>query len=311
MSTGELHPAHPEPDLVQRAAMASVSTALVIAALKLAGALVTGSVALLASLTDSVADLAASAITLLSVRIAAQPPDREHRFGHGKAEALAALAQGALVAGATLLLAVEAARRLLEPRPPDVPGMGVFVMLASMALTVALVAYQRRVVRRTGSRAIEADSLHYRTDLLSNGVVLVALAAMEAEMPAWIDPLVALGVAAWLFYGCWRIVQGAVDELMDRELPGEVRTRILEAVRAFPQVQGVHDLRTRRSGHVVFIEMHAEFDPDMRLADAHAVTERIEAAVRRELPGAVVVIHQEPAGLPHAKLDRLIARGAG
>ncbi|GBD42369.1 Ferrous-iron efflux pump FieF [bacterium HR39] len=311
MTTGELHPVHPEPDLVQRAAVASVATALVIAGLKLAGALVTGSMALLASLADSVADLAASAITLLSVRIAAQPPDRHHRFGHGKAEALAAIAQGTLVAGATLLLAVEAVRRLLEPRPPEVPGVGVSVMLASMALTVALIAYQRRVVRRTGSRAIDADSLHYRTDLLSNGVVLAALLAAQAGFPAWLDPLVALGIAAWLFHGSWRIVRGAVDELMDRELPPDVRERVLAVVWGFPEVRGVHDLRTRRSGHVIFVEMHAEFDPDMPLREAHAVTERIETAVRRELPGAVVVIHQEPAGLPHAKLDRLIARQEG
>ncbi len=294
--------------LTTLAAGASVATAVAIALAKLGAVLATQSLAVLASLADSLADITASLVTWLSIRIALQPPDRHHRFGHGKAEALSALAQATLVAGATLFLVVEAVGRLLEPHPVVRPLVGVAVMAASLALTVALLAFQRHVVRRTGSRAIAADALHYRTDLVSNGVVLLSLLAAARGLPFWLDPLVALGLAGWLLAGAFRIGRAAVDELMDRELPDDFRRRVRELVEDVPGLRGIHDLRTRRSGRTVFVEMHAEFDPDLPVGRAHAVTERMERAIRTEFPDAVVVIHQEPVGLEEERLDRLIAR---
>ncbi len=294
--------------LTRLAAGASVATAVAIALAKILAVALTGSLAVLASLADSLADITASAVTWFSVRVAVQPPDRHHRFGHGKAEALSALAQAALVGGAAIYLAAEATARLLHPRPVAEPWVGVAVMAFALVLTVALLLLQRAVIRRTGSRAISADSLHYRTDLVSNGLVLLSLVAMDQGLPVWLDPLVALALAAWLGRGALRIGRSAVDELMDRELPEPFRQRILAIARRFPEVRGVHDLRTRRSGQTVFVEMHAEFDPEMPLRAAHEVTERIERAIRAEVPGAVVVVHQEPAGLEEERLDHLVAR---
>ncbi len=294
--------------LVRLAAAASVATAVAIGVIKLIAAVATGSVAILASLVDSLTDLLASSITLVSVRIGQQPPDHRHRFGHGKAEALSALGQAVLVGGAALFIFAEAIQRLLDPQPVRAAVAGVAALLLAMALTAALLAFQRHVVRRSGSQAIDADSLHYSSDFLTNGAVIAGLLAADGFGVLWLDPALGMLVALYLGAAVVRVARRAVDELMDVELPAEERRAIEAMVTDHPRVDGMHDLRTRRSGSVVFIEMHLELDPEMTVGAAHAVTEEVEERLRRRYPGAEVVIHQEPRGLCEARrLDRVIA----
>ncbi len=293
--------------LVRAAAAASVAVSITIGLIKLAAAIATGSVAILASLVDSLTDTLASAITWMSVRIGQQPPDRQHRFGHGKAEALSALAQAVLVAGAALFVIAEAARRLLAPQPVSATAAGMAAMLAAILLTLALLAFQRRVVRLSGSQAIAADSLHYRSDLLTNLAILAGLLAAERLGWLWLDPLLGVGVALYLLAAVAGVGRRAIDELMDVELPRREREAIRGIVLARPDVAGLHDLRTRRSGRTVFIEMHLELDPEMTVRAAHAITEEIERALRARYPEAEIAIHQEPAGLiEERRLDRIV-----
>jgi ferrous-iron efflux pump FieF len=293
------------------AATASLALAVLLAALKLAAALATGSLAVLSSLVDSLADVAASAVTFVSVRVSQQPPDRGHRFGHGKAESLSALAQAALVAGSAVFVLVDALRRFWEPQPVRAAGLGAAVMVFATLATLALVVFQRHVVRRTGSPAIAADSLHYRADLATNLAVVASLLAGQRLGWAWLDPLVGLAIAAYLVAHAAAIGRDAVKVLMDHELPGAARRRIEAIVAAHPEVRGSHDLRTRESGTTVFIELHVELDPDMTVAAAHDVTDALEAALAGAFPDSEIIIHQEPAGLADARLDHRIAAAVG
>lgn len=284
--------------LMRRATYASVGVALLLVTAKLAAWLVTGSMALLASLIDSLLDGLASVVNLLAVRHALTPADREHRFGHGKAEALAGLGQAALIVGSALFLIVESIDRLMSPQPVTESAAGIAVMTLSIAATGALVLYQRHVVRRTGSLAISADRLHYIGDLLTNLTVIVALLLASRSDLSWVDPVCALFVAAVVLKSAYDIVRGALDHLMDRELADEDRERIKAAVRRHPRAQAMHDLRTRQAGNQTFIQFHLELDPDMPLREAHRIADEIEAELMQLFPGAQVIIHQDPAGLP-------------
>lgn len=295
--------------LTRRAATASVVLALTLVVLKLVAATVTGSLAVLSSLVDSLADVLASAITFVSVQVSHQPPDRAHRFGHGKAEALSALAQSALVLGSALFVMAEALQRTVDPRPVRAEAAGIGVMLLAIGLTLLLLAYQRHVVARTGSQAIAADSLHYRSDLATNTAVLLSLLVSGRGGLWWLDLVVGVGIAAWLARGAVLIGRRAIDTLMDRELPDPERARIEQAVRAHPEVVDLHDLRTRRAGDTVFVEMHLELPPSMTVRDAHLVCETIEAELRQLFPGAEIILHQEPAGIADTRLDDRIRRG--
>lgn len=300
-----------DPNRLRRfAATASLSLASVLATLKLLAALATGSLAVLSSLIDSLADIVASAITFVSIRIAQQPADRGHRFGHGKAESLSALAQGALIAGSAVFVLVDAARRLGDPRPVSSAGLGIAVMAFAMAATVLLVMFQRHVVRVTGSQAIDADSVHYRADLLTNLSILVSLLLTVRLGWLWLDPLLGAAIAAYLGWHAFGIARNAVHVLMDHELPAETRTRIKEIVLAHPEVRDLHDLRTREAGSTQFIELHVEVDGQMSVAEAHQITDAIEAELFAAFPAAEVILHQEPAGLEDARLDHRIARRA-
>lgn len=301
-----------DPDRLKRlAAGGSVAVAVLLTGLKLVVAAVSGSTALLASAVDSLADIAASGITWLSVRIAQQPPDRRHRFGHGKAESLSALAQAAIVTGSAVFVLVEAATRLVDPRPLGHGGLAVLAMLVAIAATLLLLAFQGWVVRVTGSQAIAADALHYRSDLLSNLAVVVSLLVVERAGLAWVDPLVAAAVAGWLLWGAFGIGRTAVHTLMDHELSADHRNRIAEIVRAHPEVVSLHDLRTREAAGTVFIEFHVELDGEMTVRAAHVVTDALEAELRAVFPDAEIIIHQEPAGLEDARLDHRIQARAG
>ena len=292
--------------LRRRATYASVAMAATLIVAKFGAYLLTESVSILSSLIDSSTDLMASVVTLLGVRHALRPADRSHRFGHGKAEALAALAQAAFIGGSAAFLSVEAVRRLISPAPVAETGVGVAVMLLSMALTAALVTFQRTVVRRTGSLAIGADRLHYSGDLLMNAAVITALLLTRWTGIGAVDPLFGIGIAAYLLHGARGIAREALNVLMDRELPEEDRARIAALVSAHKEARGLHDLRTRSSGVGVFIELHLELDPQLNLAQAHDITDAIERELRAAFGNAEVMIHQEPAGLNDERLDNRI-----
>lgn len=278
------------------AAFAAVAVSSVLVVLKAAAYIVTGSVAMMASLADSALDLFASSINLFAIREALTPADREHRFGHGKAEPLAGLAQGAFIAGSATFLIVESIGRVVTPRAVDHAPVGLGVMVISIAAVLGLVLYQRIAVARTGSIAIRADRMHYVGDLVTNiGVALgIALSARFGILIA--DPMVGLGVAAVLAASAWIVFRQSYDQLMDRELPDEERDRIKGIVRRHPEVRNLHDLRTRSAGIYKFIQFHIELDPAIRLTRAHEVSDEVENEILTAFPDAQVIIHQDPAG---------------
>lgn len=282
--------------LMRRATYASALVALLLIGAKLAAWLHDGSVALLASFVDSLMDGLASLVNLFAVRHALTPADDEHRFGHGKAEAIAGLGQGTLVAGSAVFLLYQSIQRLVTPEPVTQNIAGIGVMVFSILVTGALVLYQRRIVQHTGSLAISADRLHYIGDLATNLTVIAALLLATRADLAWIDAAAAIVVAAVIARSALDIVRGALDNLMDRELDDGDRSRILDVVRRHPGARALHDLRTRRSGLQVFIQFHLELDPEISLRAAHRITDEIETELRRMFPGAGVLIHQDPAG---------------
>jgi len=283
--------------LMRLATYASVAVAVVLIAAKAGALYMTGSLALLSSLIDSLMDSVASVVSLFAVHHALVPPDREHRFGHGKAESLAALGQAALVAGSAVFLLWEAGARFLNPKAVEQAPIGVAVMIFSMALTGGLVLFQRSVVRRTGSLAIAADSLHYRTDFLMNAAVIVAL--LLSAFGGWLlaDPVFAALIALYILYSAWTIARDAFDQLMDHELPEDQRKEIRKIAMAHPEVRALHDLRTRESGTRAFIQLHLELDGEMSLFTAHVIADAVEADIQNQFPNAEVIIHQDPAGL--------------
>lgn len=298
----EEHSAATQARLLRLATNASVSVALLLILAKAWAWWHTQSVSILASLIDSLMDSGASLLNLIAVRYALMPADRNHRFGHGKAESIAALLQGLFIVGSGVFLIAEAVQRLLHPVPVSTAGLGMLVMLFTIAMTLGLLALQGYVIRRTQSAAIAADALHYRTDVLSNSAVLLSLALAQFGWTAC-DPLFALGIAVYILLAARQLIGTALNELLDRELPEEKRAGILAAACAHPAVCGVHDLRTRAAGRVEFVELHLELDEQLPLLRTHAIADEVAAAIRRKLPGADVVIHQDPAGLHERRRD--------
>ena len=283
--------------LMWLATYAAVAVASLLILGKLAAWMQTDSVAILGSLMDSGLDAGASLINLLAVRHSLTPADRNHRFGHGKAEAMAGLAQAAFITGSAAFLLFEAADRLQRPQPVVESEFGIAILGASIVATLGLVLFQAYVVRRTGSIAIKSDSLHYRGDLLMNFAVIVALLLGARAGLGFLDPLFAFAIAAYLIYGAWRIFCGASDHLMDRELPDAERQRIRDTALSHHKVIAIHDLRTRSSGVHTFIQLHLELDPEMSLIEAHEVSDEVEAKLRIVFAGAEVIIHQDPHGI--------------
>ena len=282
---------------MRRAAWAAVAVASLLILLKAVAYVITDSIAMLASLADSGLDLIGSTINLLAISQALTPADREHRFGHGKAEPLAGLAQGAFIAGSVTFLIIESASRLISPHPIEHGSVGLIVMAVSIAAVTALVVVQRMVVARTGSLAIKADSLHYAGDLLTNiGVVVGIVLSVQF---GWLlaDPIVGLVVACILSVSAWHVFRQSYDQLMDRELPEDDRARIRTIVMGHRDVRNLHDLRTRAAGISTFIQLHIELDPAISLTRAHEVSDAVEADICAAFPNAEVMIHQDPAGL--------------
>ena len=292
--------------LMRRATYASTSVAVVLIMAKALAWGMSGSVSLLATLIDSTLDALASLINLLAVRHALSPADKEHRFGHGKAEALAGLAQATFITGSAAFLLLESGRRVMNPLPLESYGLGIGVMLFSIVATLGLLAYQRHVIRQTGSTAISADALHYRTDLLVNGSVILALWLSVRGWPGF-DALFAIAIALYILYSAWEIVRQAFDHLMDRELPDEDRQRITEIARSHPEVRGMHDLRSRRSGTATFIQLHLELDDELPLLQAHRISDEVEDRLRDTYPGAEIIIHIDPVSVvPHEPVPEFL-----
>ncbi len=282
--------------LKKLATYAAVAVAGLLIGIKAWAWVLTGSVAMFASLVDSSLDLLASGLNLLAVRHALTPADREHRFGHGKAEAIAGLGQAAFIAGSSAFLLFQSIERIVEPHAVPQSVLAVVVMLISIAFTLALVTFQRFVIGRTRSLAIGADSLHYVGDLAMNAGVIVAL--VLAGWLGWTiaDPLIGLAIAGVIGWGAVKILRASYDELMDREFADADRERIKDIVKLHSAVISLHDLRTRHSGHRGFIQLHLELAPEIALVDAHRISDEVEDAIRLAFPDAEVFIHQDPAG---------------
>ena len=280
--------------LLKLASVASVITASFLIVAKLIAWYMTGSVSLLASLVDSVMDSIASLINLFAIRYSLQPADEEHRFGHGKAEPLAGLAQAAFIAGSAVFLIFHAVDRLRFSHQVEQVGIGVAVMVLAIVLTLVLLAIQRHVIQRTNSTAIRADSLHYMTDLLTNMCILLALYLSTLGW-TWADPVFAIAVAIYIFYSAFHIGHEAFQQLMDRELPDEILQQIQDTAMSHEAVLGTHEMRTRQSGHTRFVQLHLELDENLSLKQAHEIADEVESEIKSFLHGAEVIIHQDPS----------------
>jgi ferrous-iron efflux pump FieF len=284
-------------DLNRSAAMASIAAGAILLGIKGWAAWSTGSTAMLGSLADTALDLVASVATLIGVGIAAHPPDDKHRFGHGKAEAIAALFQIVLISLSALGIASRAVEQFFAGSRVQSAGNGIGVSLAAIAVTLLLVGWQRHVVRRTGSLAISTDSTHYQSDLLLNLAVIAALVLDRYAGLSGADPLFGLAIAGWLGWGAWGASKQVLDQLMDHEWPSEKKERLLALLAGNPDISGVHDLRTRTSGNRDFVQFHVWVDADMTVREAHKVTDALESKLRSAFPDTEILIHTDPEGL--------------
>jgi len=283
--------------LTQRAALASVAVASILLVLKAGAFWQTGSVAVLGSLADTGLDLVASVATYMGVRYAAMPADHDHRFGHGKAEALVALFQVTLITIAALGLAWESTRRMLSGAySAQAPEVGIGVSIVAIVLSFALVIYQKRVIARTGSLAIGTDNLHYQSDFFLNLSVIVALVLEQYMGVSGADPVFGIIIAIWLAWNAWRSTSDAIDDLMDKEWSVEERQHFLDVASRHPKLEGIHDMRTRTSGALRFVQFHASMDPDMSIRQAHIVMDEIEAELHKAFPDVDIFIHADPEG---------------
>ena len=282
--------------LTTQAAIASVCVACLLLVLKAYAAWATGSVAMLGSLADTGLDVVASLVTLFGVRIAAMPADRDHRFGHGKAESLAALIQVGIIGVSAIGIFWRAVQRLIQGETTANAEYGIAVSAIALVATFGLILFQRSVIRRTGSVAIHTDSVHYSSDLLLNLSVIAALVLDQYLRIPGVDPVFGILIALWLFYGAWRASARAIDQLMDKEWPEERRQAFIAVAARHPAGKGIHDLRTRTSGANEFAQFHIWLDPAMSVVAAHDVVDEIEAHLLAEFPGVEVIIHVDPEG---------------
>ncbi|ETK38384.1 MAG: divalent metal cation transporter FieF [Pseudomonadales bacterium RIFCSPLOWO2_12_60_38] len=279
--------------LLRLATRASVGVACVLIVTKAIAWWLSGSVSMLAGLTDSLLDGVTSLLNLLAVHYALRPADDDHRYGHGKAESLAGMAQALFIAGSAVLIALQAYERLKHPEPVGAPWLSIGVIILSLGLTMALLMLQHHVVRETGSNAVRADSLHYRSDLLLNGSILIALVLAGFgfhQVDAWFG----LGIAAYILWSAIQIARESFAVLMDEELPPDVSQHMLELARGVPGVLGAHDLRTRVSGNHWFVQLHLELPGELTLSVAHGISDQAADAIHREYPKAEVLVHADP-----------------
>jgi ferrous-iron efflux pump FieF len=298
-------------NLTTRAALASVSTALFLLGLKAWAAVETGSVAMLGSLADTGLDIVASLVTLYSVRLAAQPADHDHRFGHGKAEALAALFQTGIIVASAIAIGWRGISRYGVAAAPEHPELGIGVSIVAILATLVLITYQRSVVKRTGSVAIHADHVHYSSDLMLNASVIAALVLDAMLGVRGADPLFGVAIAAWLIWHAREVASTAIDQLMDKEWPLEKRERFLAVAQSHPELRGIHDMRTRTSGTHDFVQFHVWVNPAMTVLEAHRVMDEVEAKLMAEFPGTEVLIHPDPEGHEAEELGYVPSESTG
>ncbi|MBC3206647.1 cation diffusion facilitator family transporter [Pseudomonas sp. SWRI111] len=279
--------------LLRLATRASVAVACTLIVAKAIAWWLSGSVSMLAGLTDSALDGVTSLLNLLAVHYALRPADDDHRYGHGKAESLAGMAQALFIGGSALLIAFQAYERLKTPEPIGAPWLSIGVIVFSLLLTAALLMLQHRVIKQTGSNAVRADSLHYRSDMLLNGSILIALVLAGfgfAQLDAWFG----LGIAAYILWSAVQIARESFSVLMDEELPTDVSQHMLELACSVPGVLGAHDLRTRISGNHWFVQLHLELPGELTLSVAHGISDQAAAAIHTSYPKAEVLVHADP-----------------
>lgn len=279
--------------LVTMAAWTATIVATLLLVVKVGAWWVTGSVSLLASLIDSMLDIAASLVNLVVVRYSLQPADREHTFGHGKAESLAALAQAMFISGSAVFLILNGVDRFFRPHALQSPEYGVYVSLFAIAVTFALVRFQKYVVSRTGSQAIAADSLHYESDLYMNAAIMLALGLSWFGI-GQADAVFAIGIGGYILFSAFKMVKEATQTLLDRKLPDSELKEIRECCLSIEGVLGVHQLRTRMSGPTRFVQLHLELEDQIPLIEAHRISDLVEDSLLERFPGADVLIHQDP-----------------
>ncbi len=288
MMTQARHPA-----LLNLAALAAIVTALILVSVKYYGYQSTGSAAILASLLDSVLDVFTSVVNFIAIRVALKPPDNEHRFGHGKAEALAGLGQSVIIALSASLLLYQAVQNLQQDRAILELTTGLYIMLFSLAATLALVSLQQYAYRKTASLAIKADSVHYLSDLLSNGLVILGLGLAYLGLN-WVDPVIACLIGLYILYSAWQILQQSIDVLLDRELDEAVVQQIREIVLSDPEIHAIHEMKTRAAAHSQYIQLHIEMDAQLSLRAAHDISRRAKLRLVETFPQADIIIHMDP-----------------
>ena len=290
--------------LLRLATRASVAVASLLIITKAIAWWLSGSISMLAGLTDSLLDGVTSFLNLLAVHYALRPADDDHRYGHGKAESLAGMAQALFISVSAVLIAFQAFERLKNPEPVGAPWIGIGVIIFSLVMTMALLTLQHRVIKATGSNAVRADSLHYRSDLMLNGSILVALVLASVGFPQ-LDAWFGLGIAVYILWSAIQIARESFAVLMDEELPTDVSENMLALACAVPGVLGAHDLRTRISGNVWFVQLHLELPGQLSLSEAHTISDRAAEAIEKAYPKAEVLVHADPVGSavsskPHA-----------
>lgn len=292
--------------LKRAAASASVMLSGGLCLLKIFGAFYTGSLAILSSLIDSLADVFASSISFVAIRFSTRPASQEHRYGYGRAESISALVQSAFIAGSGLFVMYDGLVRLLDPKPLEKAELGIIIMAISLATTVALIVFQKYVARKTASPAIAADSAHYTVDVLTNASIILSLIVVKLFNIDWFDILTAFAISAYLIYNAYKIAAEAVAALTDRELSEEVRKQVIDIVMNSEGVKGYHDFRSRDLGGAYFFEIHLELDGSLTLNKTHELTDKAEEKIKETFPNAQVIIHQDPYGLHENRLDYTI-----
>lgn len=292
--------------LIRYATYLAVAVACVLVVAKFIAWIMSDSISVLSSLVDSLLDLLASTCNLLAVRYAFTPADEDHRFGHGKAESLIAVAQSAFITGSAVFVLFEASQHLVNVRTMTGHWYGIASMVLSMTLTVGLLSFQRYVVSKTQSVAINADALHYKGDILMNAGVIIALLLTYYLQIHYIDVILGSLIAIYLLVNAWKIIANSLDHLMDKELPDDKRQQIIDIAKSHPKVLDIHDLRTRRSGLVEHIQLHIEMNGQMTLTEAHDIAEEVEELIFKDFPDADIIIHQDPHGVDEVRQDELL-----
>ena len=283
--------------LVRSASIASLLVASTLIVLKYYGWVTTTSVSLLGSLADSLIDFLASVFVFVAISYSMLPADAKHRFGYGKSEGLAAFVQSLLIGISGIYVCFEAIKRLLNPSQINQPSTAIWIILVSIVLTLALVMYQKYVVKKSKSIAIESDRYHYLTDTYINLSVLFSIAITGWTQFVFIDALVGLLISGVILYTSVTLLKKSFKILLDQEIQSDDRDRIREIALDHPKVLGFHDLRTRDTGRKYIIQFHLELDPNMSLLESHEITDEVTDNVLKLYPDSELIIHTDPLGI--------------